>query len=113
IACLGLFGLITYAAERRTKEIGIRKVLGASISGIVILLSREYLKWILIANIIAWPIAYYAMTSWLGNFAYRTTIKLPAFLLSAVIGLLIALFTLSYRTIKAATADPVDSLRYE
>lgn len=113
IACLGLFGLASFTAERRTKEIGIRKVLGASVSEIFTLLCREFTKWVLLANIIAWPIAYYFMNKWLQNFAYQINIGLGIFLASGMIALVIALLTVSYRSIKAATANPVDSLRYE
>jgi putative ABC transport system permease protein len=113
IACLGLFGLASYTAEQRTKEIGIRKVLGATISGIVKLLTKEFSKWILVANIIAWPVAYFAMRKWLQGFAYRTSIEFYIFILSAVIALAIALMTVSYQALKAAKADPVKSLRYE
>jgi putative ABC transport system permease protein len=113
IACLGLFGLASYTAEQRTKEIGIRKVFGATISGIVKLLTKEFNRWLLVANIIAWPVAYYAMRKWLQGFAYRTNIELYFFVLSAVIALAIALLTVSYQAFKAAKADPVKSLRYE
>jgi len=113
IACLGLFGLTAFTVERRIKEIGIRKVLGASISTIVFLISKEFLKWVLIANLIAWPVAYYFMNNWLENFAYRTEITFWVFIFSGVIALIIALFTVSSQTIKAATANPVKSLRYE
>jgi putative ABC transport system permease protein len=113
VACLGLFGLASFAAEQRTKEIGIRKVLGASASGIFMLLSREFAKWVLVANILAWPIAYFAMDRWLRNFAYRVTLGVDVFLLSALAALAIALVTVSFQSIKAAVANPVDSLRYE
>jgi len=113
IACLGLFGLASFTAERRTKEIGIRKVLGASVSEIFILLCREFTKWVLLANIIAWPVAYYFMNKWLQSFAFRINIGLGIFLTSGMIALAIALLTVSYQSIKAATANPVDSLRYE
>lgn len=113
IACLGLLGLASHAAEQRTKEIGIRKVLGASVSDIMILLSREFTKWILIANIIAWPIAYYSLNKWLQGFAYRMNITLTAFFLSGLISLGIALITILLQTGRAASADPVRSLRYE
>jgi putative ABC transport system permease protein len=113
IACLGLFGLTTSAAEHRTKEIGIRKVLGASDAKIFLLLSREFVRWVLLANLIAWPTAYFAMNKWLENFAYRTHIGAAAFLISGGTALLIATFTVSYQSIKAARANPVDSLRYE
>ena len=113
IACLGLFGLASFTVEQRTKEIGIRKVLGASISGIVIILSKEYVKWIVLANVLAWPAAYVVMNQWLKNFAYRTDIRIGIFFLSAVLALVIALLTVSFQSIKAALADPVESLRYE
>jgi putative ABC transport system permease protein len=113
IACLGLFGLASFTAEQRTKEIGIRKVLGASVSGIVVLLSKEFTKWVLIANAIAWPIAYYSLNKWLQSFAYRTNITVMTFLAAAIISFLIALLTVSYQALKVATANPVKSLRYE
>ena len=113
IGCLGLLGLATYSAEQRTKEIGVRKVLGASVSNIMLLLSREFTKWVIAANIIAWPLAYLGMRRWLQNFAYRTAIGVEPFLLSAVLAFCIALITVSYQSIKSALADPVKSLRYE
>jgi putative ABC transport system permease protein len=113
ISCLGSFGLAAFTAEQRTKEIGIRKVLGASVARILFLLSTGYAKWIIFANLISWPIAYYAMSRWLQNFAYRTDINIWIFILSGAIALLIALLSVSYQSIKAATANPVDSLRYE
>jgi putative ABC transport system permease protein len=113
IACLGLYGLASFTVERRTKEIGIRKVLGASVSGIFMFLSRGLSKWVLLANIIAWPVAYYLMDRWLQNFAYRIGLSVWIFMLSGLAAFLIALLTVSYQSIKAATANPVDSLRYE
>jgi len=113
IACLGVFGLAIHTAERRTKEIGIRKVLGASIPSILGLFYNELTRWILIANIIAWPVAYFVMSQWLQNFAYRITIGLWIFVASAASAIFIALLTVSYKSIKAAKANPVDSLRYE
>jgi ABC-type antimicrobial peptide transport system permease subunit len=113
ISCLGLFGLAFYLTEQRTKEIGVRKVLGASVPKIVTMLSKEFIKWVLIANIIAWPLAYFFMDKWLQNFAYRTSLRIWTFLLSGVLAFMIALLTVSYQTIKAASANPVDSLRYE
>ena len=113
ISCLGLFGLTSFTVFKRTKEIGIRKVLGASEYGILLSLSKEFIKWTFISNVIAWPIAYYAMNKWLQNFAYRINIGLGIFLASGMIALIIALLTVSYQSIKAATANPVDSLRYE
>ena len=113
IGCLGLFGMSSYTAERRTKEIGIRKILGASVGGIVFLLSREFTRWVLVANLIAWPVAYYAMSRWLENFAYRVEINLTTFALAAVVALVIASVTVSYQAIKAALTNPVETLRYE
>ncbi len=113
ISCLGLFGLASFMAEQRTKEIGIRKVLGASVSKILLLLSKEYAKWVLFANIIAWPFAYYTMNKWLQGYAYRINIAVWSFVLAAVLALAIALFTVSYQAVRAATANPADALRYE
>jgi putative ABC transport system permease protein len=113
IACLGLFGLASFTAEQRTKEIGIRKVLGASIGSIVIILSKEYVKWIALANIIAWPLAYYFMSRWLERFAYHTSLNILAFLASGLLALTIALLTVSLQTYKAASVNPVESLKYE
>lgn len=113
IAVLGLFGLASFIAEQRTKEIGIRKVLGASVSGIVVLISTEFTKWVLVANIIAWPLAYFFVNNWLQNFAYQTNITLWIFILSGALALAIALATVGFQAIKAAFANPVDSLRYE
>jgi putative ABC transport system permease protein len=113
IACLGLLGLASFAAEQRTKEIGIRKVLGASVSGIVLMLSREFTKWVVIANAIAWPIAYFVMNQWIQNFPYRVNIGIGLFFASSLIVLLIGLLTVSYQAIRAALANPVNSLRYE
>lgn len=113
VACLGLFAFAAFVTEQKTKEIGIRKVLGASVSEIVFLLSKEFAKWVLIANVIAWPLIYYIMNKWLENFAYRTSIGIWVFVISGVAALLIAMLTVGSRAIKAATANPVKSLRYE
>ena len=113
IACLGLLGLASFTAESRTKEIGIRKVCGASVAGIVIMLSKQFTKWVLLANGIAWPVAYFAMNKWLQNFAYRINIDIMTFLLSGLLVLGIALLTVSFQSFKAALANPADSLRYE
>jgi putative ABC transport system permease protein len=113
IACLGLFGLASFTVEKRTKEIGIRKVLGATVPKLIQLISREFLTLVLLANIIAWPVAYYAMKVWLQNFAYRTSIEFWTFLVAAGLAFLIALLTVSYQAVKAALSDPVESLRYE
>jgi hypothetical protein len=113
ISCLGLFGLAAYTAEQRTKEIGIRKIMGASISGIVLLLSRQYALWVLVANLIAWPVSYYLMRSWLQDYSYRISLNLPIFLLAAALSILIAELTVGFQSVKAARSNPVDSLRYE
>jgi putative ABC transport system permease protein len=113
ISCLGLFGLVSFMAENRTREIGIRKVLGAPILGIVVLFSKEFTKWVLLANLIAWPIAYYIMKKWLQHFAYHTTIRIDMFIISGLLTFLLALLTVSYQSIKAARANPVDALKYE
>jgi putative ABC transport system permease protein len=113
IACLGLFGLASFTAEKRTKEIGIRKVLGATVSGIVLLLTKEFTKWIILANLIAWPVAYFVMSRWLQNFAYHVNIGIGTFLLAAALALATALVTVSFQAVKTATSNPVDSLRYE
>jgi putative ABC transport system permease protein len=113
IGCLGLFGLASYSAERRTKEIGIRKVLGASSPGLALLLSKEFTKWVLIANVIAWPVAHIAMSRWLQNFAYRAGIGPGIFFLAGGLALGIAFLTVGYQAVKASLADPVRSLRYE
>jgi putative ABC transport system permease protein len=113
IACLGLFGLASFTSERRTKEIGIRKALGATITNILMLLTNKFVKWVAIANILAWPIAYYAMNKWLQNFAYRIDMSWWMFVLAGAIALTIALLTVSWQAIRAATANPVESLRYE
>ena len=113
ISCLGLFGLSSYVAERRTKEIGIRKVLGASLPHIVQHISKEFMVLVVISNILIWPLAYYIMNSWLQNFAYRTSIEWWTFLLAGSVVLLIAVLTVSFQSLKAALANPVDSLRYE
>ena len=113
ISCLGLFGLAAYTAEQRTKEIGIRKVMGASVPGIVVLLSKEYAKWVLVANVIAWPVSYFLMMEWLQDFHYRAGLGLPVFLLAAAISVLIAQLTVSFQAVKAARSNPVNSLRYE
>jgi putative ABC transport system permease protein len=113
ISCLGLYGLSSYLLEQRTKEIGIRKVLGASLPRILLMVSKEFSKWIILANIAAWPIIYFAMKKWLENFAYRISIPLWFFLLSAAVVLVTTLLTISYQSVKAAMTNPADSLRYE
>jgi len=113
ISCLGLFGLVTFTAEQKTKEIGIRKVLGASVTGIVSMLSKEFLTLVLIASVIAFPVAWWAMHRWLNDFAYRVNIGWWVFVVAGIIAMLIALLTISFQSIKAAIANPVKSLRTE
>jgi putative ABC transport system permease protein len=113
IACLGLFGLVTYAAEQRTKEIGIRKVLGANVPNIVSMIIRDFLKLVIIASVIAFPIASWGMKKWLQNFAYRVDIAWWIFLIAALVAIIITLVTISFQAIKAAIANPVTSLRSE
>ncbi len=113
VACLGLFGLASLITGQRTKEIGIRKVLGASVSNIVIMLTKEFNIWILCANIIAWPAAYFAMNFWLRDFAYKTGISIWIFIFASASAVLISLFTVSFQAIKASLINPVDSLKYE
>ena len=113
ISCLGLYGLAAYMAQQKTKEIGIRKVLGASILNIVTNLSKEFILLVCVANAIAWPLAYLAMNKWLHSFAYRITIDPLIFIYAGLVSTLLGLMTVSYHTVKSATANPVDSLRYE
>jgi putative ABC transport system permease protein len=113
VACLGLFGLAMFTTIQRTKEIGVRKVLGASVSNIMVLVSKDFLVLVLIASIIAFPVAWYAMNSWLENFAYRINISWGIFAAAGIAALLVALVTISFQAIKAAIANPVKSLRTE
>ncbi len=113
ISCLGLFGLASYSAERRIKEIGVRKVLGASITSIVSLLSRHFIKLVLIANAIAWPIAWFTLNRWMQNYAYRLDLSWWVFIMAGLAALLIALLTVSFLAMRAARANPVNSLRAE
>jgi len=113
IACLGLFGMVSYAAEKRTREIGIRRVLGASASQIVTLLSRDFLQWVIIANVIAWPAAYFAVTVWLRRFPYHVRPDILIFAGAGGVALIIALLTMGIKAFQAAAADPVESLKYE
>ncbi len=113
VSCLGLFGLAAFIAEQRTKEIGIRKALGATVPGIIRLLSKEFVIFVGIANLIAWPLAYIIMNKWLQGFAYRTSLQVIIFLAAGVAAVFIALLTTGYQAIKAALSDPVQSLRYE
>ncbi|WP_225034924.1 ABC transporter permease [Winogradskyella sp. SM1960] len=113
ISCLGLFGLAAYTAEQRSKEIGVRKVLGASVAGIVKLLSKDFLKLVGLAIVIAIPMAWYVMDNWLGNYAYRIEINWWIFVIAGVVAILIAIVTVSFQAVKAALANPVDSLKTE
>ena len=113
IACLGLFGLATYAAEQSIREIGIRKVLGASVSGIVTMLSKDFIKLVLIASVLAIPVAWWMMNNWLSDFAYRTKIYWWIFVVAGALALLVALLTVGLKALKAAIANPVKSLRTE
>ncbi len=113
LACLGLFGLTTLSVTNRTKEIGIRKVLGASVTGVAGLISKEFAQLVLMANVIAWPAAYYAMSKWLQNYAYRIELGAGTFLLATALVLGIALLTISFQAVKAALANPAEALRYE
>ena len=113
IGCLGLFGLTSFTTEQRTKEIGIRKVLGASMQGIIYMLVRDFTKWVFLAVIVAWPIGYLVMNKWLNNFAYRANLGVWIFLSSALLALVISVATVSFQSIKAALADPAKSIRTE
>ncbi len=112
-ACLGVFGLAAFMAERRTKEIGIRKVLGATATSIVVLLSKDLVRLIAVAFVVASPLIYLAMRRWLEGFAYRIEFGVGVLVLVGVLALLIALLTVSYHSVKASLANPVESLRYE
>jgi putative ABC transport system permease protein len=113
VACLGLLGLVSFTAELKTKEIGIRKVLGASTGRMVMMLSKEFIQWIILANIVAWPLAWFVMNRWLQNFAYRTHINGAVFVLAGFLAVAIAVVSFIFQTVKTACAKPVDSLRYE
>lgn len=113
ISCLGLFGLAAFIAERRTKEIGIRKIVGASVRDVVFMLSRDFTKWVLLSNLIAWPVAYFIMRKFLERYAFRTNIGPEIFVLSGMAAFIVALLTVSYHAVKAGRANPADSLRYE
>jgi putative ABC transport system permease protein len=113
ISCLGLLGLVSFTIAQRTKEIGIRKVLGASVSQVTLLLTKSFIRWLFLANVIAWPIGWYLANRWLNNFAYRIDIGVWVFLLAAGVTLIIALTVVGLQTIKAAKSNPVDNLRYE
>ena len=113
IACLGLLGLAAFTAEQKTKEIGVRKVLGASTAGIIALLSRDFMKWVVAANLVAWPVGYFAMSSWLRSFAFRTSLTATMFLGAALAAFLLAAAVIGLQTYRAASANPAVSMRYE
>jgi putative ABC transport system permease protein len=113
VSCLGLFGLAAFVAEQRTKEVGVRKILGARLSSILWLHTSRFVKWVAAANLIAWPVAYWIMGRWLRGFAFRTSLDVRIFLLSGLYALAIALLTVSFQVVRAARANPVDALRYE
>jgi len=113
VACLGVFGLASFIAEQRTKEIGIRKVLGAGVSSIVGQFSATFVRWVFLASLPAFPVAYLIVRRWLGGFAYRTTVGVGPYLLSGLIALAVALASITFQTVKAAMADPIKSIRYE
>ena len=113
IACIGLFGLATYSTLQRTKEISIRKVLGAMPGNIIMILSRDFLRLVIIASLIAFPVAWWAMHAWLQNFNYRTSISWWVFLLSGSMAVIIAMFTIGYQAVKASLANPIKSLKTE
>lgn len=113
IACLGMAGLAAFTSEQRTKEIGVRKVLGASLSDLVSILIKQFVKWVLLANLFAWPISYFIMEKWLQNYPYRIELTIEIFIVSAIIALVISVITVGYQTLKAALANPVKALKYE
>lgn len=113
IACLGLFGLASYSAEARTKEIGIRKTLGASVESIIRLFTFEFIVWVVIANIIAWPVSWFLFDSWLNDFAFRISIGIDIYLITFLVAMIISIFAISFQSIKASLSNPVKSLRYE
>jgi putative ABC transport system permease protein len=113
VACFGLFGLASFMAEQRTKEIAIRKVHGARLQDALSLLAKDFIKWILISGIIAWPVAYFVVNRWLQNFFYRVNLGIEVYIFTGFIVLAIALLTISYQVIKTATTNPIDYLRYE
>jgi putative ABC transport system permease protein len=113
IACLGLLGLVSFVAERRTKEIGIRKVLGAGVPGIVRLITGEFVRWVLLSNLLAWPLAYFAARKWLSGYAYRIPLGVWVFVLASALAMLLTVATVGHKSLRAATANPVESLRTE
>lgn len=113
VSCLGLFGLAAYVTEQRTKEVGIRKILGARLGSVVWLHTGRFVKWVAVANLIAWPVGYMVMGRWLRGFAMRTSLDVRIFLVSGLAALAVAVLTVSYQVLRAAAANPADALRYE
>jgi putative ABC transport system permease protein len=115
IACLGLFGLASYSAEQRRKEIGIRKVLGATEMSLVFRLAKEFTRWVILANVLAWPLAYLLIDNWLGNFAFSIQVlyHTEIFVLAAIVSLVIAILTVGYQALNASRTNPVDAIKYE
>jgi putative ABC transport system permease protein len=113
VSCLGLFGLAAFVTEQRTKEIGIRKILGARLSTILWLLTGQFVKWVVVANLIAWPVGYWVMGRWLQGFAARTSLTAGLFIVSGLAAVAVAVLTVSFQVLRAAHANPADSLRYE
>ena len=113
IACLGLFGLASFTAEQKTKEIGIRKVLGATVANIVSRFTFDFVKLIIFANLIAWPLGYYIMNRWLENFAYKIDLTLTVFFTAGLLTLIIAVATVSFQAVKASLTNPAKTLKYE
>jgi ABC-type antimicrobial peptide transport system permease subunit len=113
ISCLGLFGLSAFMVEKRMKEIGVRKVFGASVSNIILLLTSSFTRWVLLANLFAWPVAYFAMHHWLANYAYRAEFGISLFLLAGGLSILVAVFTVAFQSLKAALSNPIDTIKYE
>ena len=113
IACLGIYGLVSYTSEKRSKEIGIRKVMGASVANVVSMLSKEFFILIVIANAIAWPLSFLAMSGFLSEFPFRVNIGLETFLLTGILVIVLAIFSAGFQAYRAAINNPIDSLRYE
>ena len=113
VSCLGLFGLASNTIEKRTKEIGIRKILGASVKQITSMLSFEFLRWVMLANLVSWPLAWYFMNQWLSNFVYHINISVFIFISAGLIGIILAFLTVVFQSMNAALRNPVETLRYE
>ena len=113
VACQGLLGLIAFLILQRRREIGIRKALGATAADIALMLSKSFVKWVLVANIFAWPMAYWFIKDWIEDYPYRINVDIGFYAIASVLALLVALLTVCYQTIKAAKGNPVDALRYE